>query len=251
MTPRARKRIGWRVLRYACLESTNSTALEYVGDPSNDGLVILADEQTAGRGQYGRSWTCSSGEGLLMSVVVFPPETVRHAPILAAWAAISVCETIHPLVSQPPRIKWPNDILVSGKKVAGILVEQGAATVIGIGVNVRQTAGSFAANGLADAGSLAMFANQPPDRDAVLSTLLTELDGHYEQLRQGSVTTLVEMWNDRLGLEGKKVTVVTLQGKRDGVLQQVNGRVVRIEANGKHEEIPAETIRQIMEIQAG
>jgi len=117
-------RLGRHVLLYHKVDSTNTRAAALAGEPANDGLVLLADEQTAGRGQHGRIWTCAPGAGVLMSVLLFPPPQLRRPVILAAWAATSVCETIRHVTGLQARIKWPNDVLVRGRKVCGILIEQ-------------------------------------------------------------------------------------------------------------------------------
>src|ERR1700691_460682 len=88
--------IGRRVLIYDRTDSTNDRAAERAGSIANDGLVILAREQTAGRGQHGRSWQCPAGSGVLLSVLIHPPPEIRRAAILTGWAAVSVCETILP-----------------------------------------------------------------------------------------------------------------------------------------------------------
>src|SRR5882672_4818005 len=96
-----------------------------------------------------------------MSLLLFPPPDLRRPAILTAWAAVSVCETIRRATDLDATIKWPNDVLIQGRKVCGILIEQGRGTVVGIGLNVHQTAESFAAAGLTEAGSLAVFSSRP------------------------------------------------------------------------------------------
>ena len=118
------QRLGRRVLVYDCLESTNTLAATLADDRANDGVVILAEEQRAGRGQQGRSWHCPAGAGVLVSVLLFPPTALRRPALLTAWAAVSVCETIRLGTGVQARIKWPNDVLLRGRKVCGILIEQ-------------------------------------------------------------------------------------------------------------------------------
>src|SRR6516165_10834563 len=138
-----------RILEFDTVVSTNTVALELANDPANHGVVILAREQTAGRGQYGRSWLAPAGSSLLLSILLFPPPALRRPPLLTAWAAVSVCDLCHQLTGLPARIKWPNDVLIEGRKVCGILIEQRStgvdsfASVVGIGLNVTQNAGDF------------------------------------------------------------------------------------------------------------
>src|SRR5262249_53884543 len=145
------------VLFFDRLASTSELAARLALDAKNDGLVILAEEQTAGRGQHGRVWLSPPGTSVLASVLLFPPPELRRPAVLTAWPAVSVCETIPVLTGLQAQIKWPNDVLIRGKKVCGILIEQGKGTVVGIGLNVNQTAEHFEEAGLPLAGSLAMF----------------------------------------------------------------------------------------------
>src|SRR5213594_4122121 len=110
------RHIGRRLQVYECLESTNTEAANRADDPNNHGLVILADEQTSGRGQQGRSWHAPVGKAVLMSVVLLPPAPLRRPALLTAWAAVSVCETIRQATGLQARIKWPNDVLIRGRK---------------------------------------------------------------------------------------------------------------------------------------
>src|SRR5947199_8393836 len=104
--------IGRRTLVFDCVDSTNTVAARLADDPANDGAAVLAAEQTAGRGQHGRRWQCRPGDGVLLSVLLFPPPALRRPAVLTALAAAAVCETVRRLTGLPPRIKWPNDVLL-------------------------------------------------------------------------------------------------------------------------------------------
>jgi BirA family biotin operon repressor/biotin-[acetyl-CoA-carboxylase] ligase len=197
--------IGRRVLVHDRVDSTNSVAASLAGDPANAGVVILANEQTAGRGQYGRHWECPSGAGVLLSVLLFPPPLLNRPAILTAWAAVSVCETVRQITGLPARIKWPNDVLLRGKKVCGILIEQGLGTVAGIGLNVNQPPEAFTAPGLTHGSSLCQFTAEPLDCAAVAKQLITLLDEEHERLRQGDLNTLEACWKWHVGLLGRQV----------------------------------------------
>src|SRR3954451_14175860 len=107
-----RRSIGRRVLVYDRVESTNSLALELASDPASEGVVLVAREQSAGRGQHGRTWVSPAGSSVLLSAVLFPPPSLRRPAILTAWAAVSVCETIRETTGLEPAIKWPNDVFL-------------------------------------------------------------------------------------------------------------------------------------------
>lgn len=203
------RRIGRRVQVYDLLDSTNSLALSLAHDPRHDGLVILALEQTAGRGQYGRSWLAPPASSVLLSALVFPPAALQRPVVLTAWAAVSVCELVGQVTGAPLHIKWPNDIQANGRKVAGILIEQrtaGAearATVVGIGLNVTQSAAWFEQSGLGQATSLACLAGSTPNTEDMDRRLIGILDAHYDRLLGGDVATLECAWKRHLRVVGK------------------------------------------------
>src|SRR5262249_49879421 len=141
---------------------------------------------TAGRGQHGRTWQCPAGSGVLMSVLLFPPLSLRRPVLLTAWAAVSVCDTICQVARLHGQIKWPNDVLVDGRKVCGILIEQANGTVAGIGLNVNQSAPQLARAGLPSAGSLACFTRKRLDCNEVARALIKQLDREYGALCQGN-----------------------------------------------------------------
>jgi BirA family transcriptional regulator, biotin operon repressor / biotin---[acetyl-CoA-carboxylase] ligase len=212
MTPREQwqldtRRLGRRVLVFDQLDSTSTRAAHLADDDANDGLVILAGAQTAGRGQYGRSWLAQPGTGVLMSVRLFPPPALRRPALLTAWAAVSVCECILQAAGLQANIKWPNDVLVRGRKVCGILIEQGRGTVAGIGLNVNQSAESFAELGLTEAGSLAALAGRTFDVPQVALQLIGQLDAEYDRMWAGDLVALEACWKGRLGLLGRLVSV--------------------------------------------
>ena len=201
------KHIGRRLLVYDRVESTNSIALEFAKDRANDGTVVLAHEQTAGRGRHGRNWYCPPGAGVLLSLVIFPPEHVRRPVILTAWAAVSVVNAIRRSTGLEARIKWPNDVLVRGKKVAGILIEHGAATVVGIGLNVNQTEQDLQLMGLSEASSFSLFCGRRFDVGRVAEALIESLDALYDGIQNGGLSELLTSWRGSLGVLGREVVV--------------------------------------------
>lgn len=238
-------RIGRRILVFDRLPSTNTYAAGLGGDPANDGTVVLARAQTAGRGQYGRSWQCEPGMGVLLSVLLFPSSVLLRPALLTAWAAVSVCATIHTLTGLQAGIKWPNDVLISGRKVCGILIEQGRGTVVGIGLNLNQTAEAFATAGLTQAGSLALLTGACLDHDEAARQLIRHLDEEYDRLCRGDRTTLERCWQERLGLLGKEVIAVCHDGaSHRGRLRDVSWREVQIEAaEGQSQRLLPEAVR--------
>lgn len=237
------RHIGRRVLVFDRLDSTSTYAGGLGHDPANDGVVVLADAQSAGRGQHGRSWACPPGEGVLLSVLLYPPPELRRPALLTAWAAVGVCATIRAAAGLQATIKWPNDVLLGGRKVCGILSEMrnaagGWHAVVGIGLNVRQSAETFARAVLPDATSLACAAGRHLERDAVARVLIQHLDAVYGQLRDGAYAALEAEWQAGLGLLGRPVRAECLAGTQHGllreltwdglILEQPDGTVVRL-----------------------
>lgn len=221
------RHVGRRVLVYDTLASTNDRAAELAADPAEAGTVIMARAQTAGRGQYRRTWQAPAGASVLMSALVLPPPELRRPVLLTAWAAVAVCRAVRHFTDEPPRVKWPNDVLVCGKKVCGVLIEQGRGTVAGIGLNVNQSEDDWRAAGLPDAGSLAMFRRGPHlfDADDVARRLVRELDEGYGRLLGGGRGALEADWRGLLGLGGEVVVV-----RNDGTA--LGGRLVELGFDG-------------------
>lgn len=210
--------IGRRVVRFNSLPSTNSLALSWAKDPSLHGTVILAAEQSAGRGRHGRRWLAPPGQCVLLSTIVFPPADCRRPPLLTAWAAVSACEVAERLTGQPAALKWPNDVLMTGRKVAGVLIEQrGAATVAGIGLNVNQGAELHSA-GLSGATSLALAAGYSFDVAAAAESLIDQLDHWYDSISRSGAGALEDEWRKRLALEGRQVSVEASGQELSGTL---------------------------------
>jgi BirA family biotin operon repressor/biotin-[acetyl-CoA-carboxylase] ligase len=250
----ATRHLGQRLLVYPELASTNTLALSLATDPANHGLALLAEEQTAGRGQYGRVWVAPPRSSVLMSVLLFPPPKLRRAALMVAWAAVSVCEVVRALTGCAATIKWPNDVLIGGKKVCGILIEQRTtghrnfplATVVGLGVNVTQPAEAFAAAGLPDAGSLFSMSGLMLDTGNVASRLIQHLDAEYAGLVNGAWDVLEQRWRDRLGVVGRHVQVETAGRPLQGRLVHLGLDSIALEgADGVPISMEPEAVRHI------
>jgi len=289
------RHIGPRVYVFDRLDSTSTCAAELADRPSNHGTVILAGEQTAGRGQHGRTWQAPPGRAVLMSVLLFPPPALRRPALLTAWAAVSVCGTIRQATGLQAKIKWPNDVLLHGRKVCGILIESKArnpnsripkskseirnpksknlgvtenpeimesefsvpsvtpvsgkpsdlgfgisnlefngdlAVVVGIGLNVNQSAEDFEKAALPQAGSLSLFTPQVLDCPGVTRLLIEQLDEEYDRMTQGDLAGLESCWKWHIGLLGKQVSVDCPNGRHWGRLRELTFAEVALEKDG-------------------
>ncbi|MBI3409643.1 MAG: biotin--[acetyl-CoA-carboxylase] ligase [Planctomycetes bacterium] len=248
------RHLGRRTLIFPSVGSTNTFALSLANDPANHGLAVLAREQTAGRGQHGRKWQAPPGSSVLLSILLFPPPCLRRPSLLTAWAAVSVCETILHICNLQAKIKWPNDVLIHGKKVCGILIEQRPsglpesplATVVGIGLNVAQPDQFFIDAGLPEGASLSSISGLALEIEPTAKRLLQELDDEYDRLIQGDAATLEAMWKWRLGLLGKQVGASTAHETHRGRLIDVTlNAVTLLTANGKVEKVAPEKVQHL------
>jgi BirA family biotin operon repressor/biotin-[acetyl-CoA-carboxylase] ligase len=238
--------IGRRTLLFEQVHSTNSYVAGLATEPELDGLVVLAREQTAGRGQHGRNWNCPPGTGVLMSVLLFPAASIRRPALLTAWAAVSVCEAIRSTTGLQAHIKWPNDVLIQGRKVCGILIEQSRCTVVGVGLNVLQTSDDFARAGLVEAASLSQFTATPLDSEEMARALIGQLDKEYARLAAGEVAALESCWKRRLGLLGTQVVAKCQHGTYHGRLRDVTLQGVELDVEGgRSVQLVPETIQHL------
>jgi BirA family transcriptional regulator, biotin operon repressor / biotin---[acetyl-CoA-carboxylase] ligase len=219
--------IGRNVQVWNRIASTNDAALQAARTPANAGLVVLAEEQSAGRGQRGRVWLAPPRASILMSVVLFPPESLSAPAALVSLTAVAVACALERFVPGPLGIKWPNDIYASGRKVGGILVERAAlrnsseavGTVIGIGLNVH------AAPPDSDdlrATALDTLAGCRLDRTTLVSAILTELDAWYEIAVREGQSQLLSEWRKRACLVGETIRVETTNGPITGTLISID-----------------------------
>lgn len=169
------------VLWYDRIGSTNAEVARRAADGAAEGLVVIADEQTAGRGRQGRRWRAPPGTSLMLSLLLRPRSSVHRVALLPLVTGLAVAEAVEHLVPGARlALKWPNDLLVDGRKCAGILVEAPAVgtVVVGIGINVDWRGVERPAE-LADVGSLSEIGRGPVDRWALLQPLLARVDARY------------------------------------------------------------------------
>jgi len=206
------KVVGRRVAVWNRVASTNDLAARAAASLANQGLVILAEEQTAGRGSRGRTWTAPAGSAVLMSVLLFPPAPLADPAWLTALAAVAVAGVVSGATGRDARIKWPNDVRVDGRKVAGILVERGRGTVVGIGLNVNLEADDFPPGLREAATSLRRLAGRTLDRSDVVRDVIRALDALYDRAAAEGPESLHDAYRERSEHLGRAVEVATPAG---------------------------------------
>jgi BirA family biotin operon repressor/biotin-[acetyl-CoA-carboxylase] ligase len=184
--------IGRQIVVLDQTGSTNDAVLEIAGAKTEEGLVVFAEHQTAGRGQRGNRWESPASKGLSFSILLRPKIDLASSPRLTAWAAEAISAAIQKEFSLAPAIKLPNDVQIDGRKVAGVLVEMKAQekaahlAVVGIGINVNQCRRDFPEALRETAISLAMALDRQVDRQKFAGTLLQELDRTYREKFAGT-----------------------------------------------------------------
>jgi BirA family biotin operon repressor/biotin-[acetyl-CoA-carboxylase] ligase len=208
------------------IDSTNTYAARLAREGASAGTAVIADEQTGGKGRLGRSWVSPPGVNLYLSLLLRPSVTTAVAPQLNLLAAVAVADAIAEVCPLTPAIKWPNDVLIDGKKVCGILAEMqteaGAlqAVVLGIGVNVNAPASAFPEELRDKASSLFLTGGRLIDRAAFTAALLTHLEKLYVLWLEEGFPALRPLWERHAtGLLGRRITVAAPEGTVTGIVQ--------------------------------
>ncbi len=190
-------------------ESTQAALLD--GDYP-EGAVCVTDHQTAGRGRLGRRWVEPAGTSVLVSVLLSPPAG-RRAQELSLVAGLATAEAVERATGLSVQVKWPNDVMLNRRKVAGVLAEmRGRAVVVGIGINVNQTRDELPTDARTPAGSLRTLTGATYDRAALLGSLLYRLERLYDGWRQGGLPHIYAELGARDFLRGRQVTVDGVSG---------------------------------------
>ena len=188
--------IGRQIIVLEQTASTNDAILQVATANSNAGLVLFAEHQTAGRGQRGNRWESAAGKGLWFSILLRPGIQVNDSGRLTIWAMESICDVIRTEFALEPAIKLPNDVLLCGRKVAGLLVDMRAQqkaphlAVVGIGINVNHSVEDFPPELQNRAISLAMALHRPVDRQQLAVAILRNLNRTYHEKFVKEVGTL-------------------------------------------------------------
>ena len=231
------RRLGHTLLVRETTGSPNDDAWDALAAGLGDGVVVVADRQQSGRGRAGRRWDHGEGLGIALSVALHLGCDVRQAGLIPLGVGLALAEAIGRLGGDP-RLKWPNDVLLRGRKVAGVLCELrrlpqgGDAVVIGVGVNVRQRLEDFAPELRASATSL-LHAGIETTPEAVAAEFLAAFESWWPELQEGDRSAVIDAWSARGGFWGEPVTVRTPSGPISGVAQRLDadgGLVLRLDS---------------------
>ncbi len=229
---RAAAAIGHAIEHFETLGSTSDRARELAEAGAPEGVVVIAEKQTQGRGRLGRRWESPPNRNLYVSILLRPAIDAEEAPLLALVAGLATAEAVAEWAPQA-QIKWPNDVLIDGRKTAGILTElyteaEQLAVIAGIGVNLNLGLDELPPELRDKATSVYAATGRAVDRAVFAATLLSKLEERYRQFRTSGFAAMRQHWNARSCLNGHRVTIsgagVTQRGKvigmgDDGTLQ--------------------------------
>lgn len=214
--------IGRPIIRLDSVPSTQDVAFRLAAGGAVEGTTVVARHQFGGRGRAGRAWTTPPGEALLFSVLFRPDLSPVQLSPLSILISDAIGETIESGFDLQSAIKWPNDVLIDGRKISGILIQvRGRVAVAGIGLNLLSAPADLPPN----ATSLRNEVGGDVDADRLLSDLLDAIGERYRQLRMGDIDIIIRRVNDRLYLRGQ---IATLQ---DGD-RTIVGRVEAVRDDG-------------------
>lgn len=231
-------RIGRELHHHVAVASTMTEAARLAEAQAPEGTVVVAEQQTAGRGRLGRTWHSAPGLGIWMTVILRPPLSPMELGPLTLMAAVAVADGIADATGLHTGIKWPNDLLADGKKLCGMLTELVAEqdavryVLLGIGINVHHSAADFPAELAGTATSIREAAGHPVDRVAVFRSVLTALDREYGEALTDGFAPVLERWRRGSVTLGCPVTVSgparTLRGTAEAVTP-AGGLLLRLE----------------------
>lgn len=204
--------MNFTILRFDELDSTNTEAVSQAKRGADEGLCIVAAQQTAGRGRHGRSWVSPENAGLYFSIVLRPKIEMKFLPLLTLMSAIAVSDVLREIYSLKPDIKWANDIHINDKKICGILAEtaetaKGLAIIVGIGINLNSDAFPVELNEIAT--SIEAETGRKTDAEELLNSLTRFLNYFYEIFKsENGAKIILDEWKKRSSYAfGKEVKV--------------------------------------------
>lgn len=219
--------VGQSIHSYDTVSSTQVVARELAGSGAKDGTAVISDEQTEGTGRLKRKWHSPSNGGIWLSMIMRPDIPPYHAPQLTLLTAVAVVQTLNKF-GVNAGIKWPNDVLVEGRKIAGILTELHAESdqihhvIIGIGMNINQPLESFPDELKEIATSVLIEKKQRVDRSEFLQSFFKNFEDIYLLYLEKGFEPIKQLWEKLTITIGKKVTVQSLRGSLTGLATGIN-----------------------------
>jgi BirA family biotin operon repressor/biotin-[acetyl-CoA-carboxylase] ligase len=202
---------GKKIYTFETIDSTNDCCRALAGCWAHEGTVVIAEKQTAGRGRLGRVWLANPNQNLTFSLILRPSIPPEKLPLLSLYAAVAIADAVKKAIGADVECKWPNDLLLNGKKFGGVLLEASVQqdavehVIVGIGVNVNQEVFPEA---LGDrATSLSLGAGKEIDRFEVFRLILSSLEAHYTKMMASGVESILPLWLARSSMVNRTISV--------------------------------------------
>jgi BirA family transcriptional regulator, biotin operon repressor / biotin---[acetyl-CoA-carboxylase] ligase len=219
--------IGRKIFFYNTVGSTNTVALE-LAEETEEGAVVISESQEKGRGRLGRSWVSPPGLNIYMSIILRPRIEPEHATLITILSAVACTHALRKTTGLAIAVKWPNDLMVSNRKLGGILTEikttrkEIVIAVIGIGINVNMEAGDFPEQIRMIATSVKNETGKSFTREPIVSAILNETDRWYRVLHAGQKKEIISEWQRLTSTLGKQVLVTAGQETYTGLAEAID-----------------------------
>jgi BirA family transcriptional regulator, biotin operon repressor / biotin---[acetyl-CoA-carboxylase] ligase len=220
--------LGRTIKYFESLDSTQNVAHQLVNEGAAEGTLVLAERQTAGRGRMGRKWHSPKGKGIWFSLVLRPSIPLQFTPQLTLLVAVALCRAIRSETELPVGIKWPNDLLINGKKICGILLESSAEderlkhVIAGVGISANLFPDDFPEELRGVATSLSIEAGKPIDRVQLLCRFLSELEQLYDLYLAEGFTPIKLLWEALNVSLHRPLRSMTPQGLIEGYAESMD-----------------------------
>ncbi|RMD03032.1 biotin--[acetyl-CoA-carboxylase] ligase [Clostridium autoethanogenum] len=239
------KYIGKKIIHYESIGSTNTTAKKLAEQEEENGTIIIAEEQTAGRGRIGRTWSSPKYKSIYFSIILRPNVNPMEVPKITQIIAAAIIEGLKELKIEA-KVKWPNDIVIDGKKVCGILTEMSGElnkvnyVIPGIGINVNLNKEDFQEDILNKATSLKIETGSTMDRKVILGTILNKFEPLYEEfVQKGTIESSIEVCKNNSAAIGKNIRIIQNKSERQAKAVDLaeDGRLIVQYENGSFEKL--------------
>ncbi len=235
--------VGSDIIFLPKVDSTNNLAKEYAKKSNKEGLVIVADSQSGGRGRTGKSWHSPPETGVYLSVILKPDIKPEYLSFITLVAGVSAASTINEFCHRKANLKWPNDVLINNKKVCGLLCEMTQkqesclSVIVGIGINANQMMEQFPEDLKNKATSLKMVNGSSTNRLTLIRSLLTNLDREYHLFLAEGGLSVIEKWRLNTDLFGRIVSIKRGSSVTTGKAMRLDelGRLILLLKNGEEE----------------
>lgn len=236
--------LGKKIIRLSEVDSTNTYAAKLAVDGEPEGTVVIAEHQTAGRGRLGRRWVSPPGMNIYASIILRPKVPPRDAPLVTFAAAVALARAVRGLYKLDAGIKWPNDLLINGRKAAGILTEMSAEPelvrhiILGVGMDVNMPREAFPKEIRDTSTSIMLELGGKVNRAELLRRFLEELEKYYLMMVDGKREEILDGWRSLSLTLGRMVKVTGMSGEKVGFARDIDpeGGLI-LEADGRAETV--------------